>query len=84
MKRFTTALLTASMLALVHLPLASCSEEGPGERMGRQIDEAVENAREAGEDLVDETKEAMGDAAEAVEESAKSAKEKMQQGSEGS
>ena len=68
MKRFSRALYTG----LVVLALAGCRQEGPAERAGKQLDEAVDDltkpkgpAERAGETLdkaVDDTGKALEDA----------------------
>ena len=66
--RTSVALLAALALALG--TLAGCEQEGPAERAGEEVDEAVE---EAG-DTVEE-------AGEAIEETAEEAEEEMEEGS---
>jgi outer membrane murein-binding lipoprotein Lpp len=43
------------------LLLAGCSDPGPAEEAGREIDDAVEEAQDAFEDLGDEAEEAFED-----------------------
>jgi hypothetical protein len=56
---------------LVALPLVACENEGPLERAGEEIDEAVEDVRAGGEtagnaidDAIDEVEEEIEDATE--------------------
>jgi hypothetical protein len=42
------------LAAMLTLPLASCREEGPAERMGRGIDDAGDELRDAAEDVRDQ------------------------------
>ncbi|AKS43275.1 hypothetical protein [Wenzhouxiangella marina] len=58
-------------LALVALALGgltACHDPGPAEEAGREIDQAVEQARERGEEAVDEAQDAIEDAGDEVEE----------------
>jgi hypothetical protein len=64
------------VLIALALAVGACREEGGAERMGREIDEAVEETREAGEEAVDEIGEELDEAAEEVEEAAEEAREK--------
>jgi hypothetical protein len=58
---------------------AGCREEGPGERAGRQIDEAVEEGRDASEGALEklgrEVDEAVEESQEAADEIRDAAKE---------
>ena len=45
-----------------------CAEEGSAEKAGAAIDDAIENAKETGEDLVDEAGDAIEKAGDAIEE----------------
>jgi hypothetical protein len=63
MKRFATLLIV--------LPLLACETDGPIERAGEEVDEAVEDVRAGGEttgnkidDAIDEAKEDIEDAVE--------------------
>lgn len=66
----------ASVLALLAaMAVAGCEDQGPVERAGEEIDEAVEDVRAGGEtmgnkvdDAVDEAREGVEDAAEEVTE----------------
>ena len=57
--------LAAPVLMVLALSFGGCGDQGGAEKVGREIDEAVEDTLEAGED-----------AAEAVEEAAEDAEEK--------
>jgi hypothetical protein len=65
-----------SIAAALALFLAGCGSEGPAERAGKEIDEAVEGTREAGEEALEDAGEALEDAGEAIEEAAEDAEEK--------
>lgn len=55
MQRIIVPLSASLLLAGLALGVATgCHEEGPAERAGRQIDEAVEETREAGEGTLEE------------------------------
>ncbi len=55
MTRKLFALLALFLLAgAMTVPMVGCEEEGPGERMGRDLDEAGEDLRDAAEDLGDD------------------------------
>lgn len=63
--------LIVPVLFFMAIAMASCSDEGPAERAGKKVDEAVEETgdtfRKAGEkvdETVDETKDKMKEAAE--------------------
>ena len=59
-------------LALSGLALATgCREEGPAERAGRQIDEAVEDARERTEGTLEKIGREVDEAVEETQEAAK-------------
>ncbi len=51
-------LIHAMLLAVLALGLAACEKEGPAERAGEKIDEAVESAGDAIEDAGDKIKDA--------------------------
>jgi len=74
--------LVLSVLAALVLALVACREEGPAERAGRQIDEAVRDARETGkqaiDDLGDELDEAGRDAEEAAEQARAKARKALE------
>jgi hypothetical protein len=62
----------AGLLAALAFAGAGCQEEGPAERAGEAVDEALEDAGEA-------TDEALEDAGEAIEETYEKAKEGTQE-----
>jgi hypothetical protein len=66
-----TKLLVPILTALA-LGLTGCGEDRPAEKVGGQIDDAVEDVQQAGEDAAD----AVGEAAEEVGEAAEEAGEK--------
>jgi hypothetical protein len=80
MKRLGFVLLLVCGIALW---ASACSEEGPGEKAGRQLDEAIDKLRDAGdgplERLGEDLDEALEDAEEAldaaVEDARKAAKD---------
>lgn len=41
-----------SLACLLMLPLTGCKEEGPGERLGREMDEAARDAKSTADDLL--------------------------------
>lgn len=49
----------AALLFAGALALTGCREPGPAEEAGREIDDAVEDARDALDDLGDETEDAL-------------------------
>jgi hypothetical protein len=55
---------TLLMALLLVLPLTGCREEGAAERFGRQVDEAVEGARESASDALDEAGKKVDEAVE--------------------
>jgi predicted small lipoprotein YifL len=63
MKKFA-----ALLVAL--LTLAACDKQGPLERAGEEIDEAVENARAGGETLENRLDDAVDDARRGIEDAA--------------
>jgi hypothetical protein len=67
-----SCLLAAVPLLLV---LGGCSEEGPGERAGRQLDEAVEEARERTEEGLEDLGRELDEAAEEGEEAVRKLRE---------
>jgi uncharacterized protein YjbJ (UPF0337 family) len=48
--------------------MAGCEDEGPAERAGERIDDAIEDARDAVEDARDDVRDAVEDARESLEE----------------
>jgi hypothetical protein len=53
-----------SIAAALALSLVGCGSEGPAERAGKEIDEAVESTGEAVDDAADAVEEAAEDTAE--------------------
>jgi hypothetical protein len=54
---------------LVTLPLfAACEREGPLERVGEEVDEAIEDARNGGETLANKVDDAIDDVREGVDD----------------
>lgn len=41
-----------ALACILMLPMTGCKEEGTGERMGRQADEALDDAERAADDLL--------------------------------
>ena len=64
-KRTLTLVLCAHLVALV---LSSCEKEGPAERMGKEIDKAVEQASEEIDKAVEQAGEAMKKAGDQAQE----------------
>lgn len=60
-----------TMAALCLAFAAGCREEGPAERAGRQIDEAVEEARDRTEGTLEELGREVDEAVEETEEAAR-------------
>jgi hypothetical protein len=58
-----SGLIAATLLLLM---LGGCREEGPAERAGQQVDEAMEKTGEALDDLGEEVDEAVEEGTEAV------------------
>ena len=56
------------LLALASFSLAGCEEEGPAERLGRNIDEGAEEARDAVEDSVEALEDDLEQAGEELED----------------
>lgn len=56
------------LIAMVATALLGCAEEGPAERAGERIDDAIGEARDRLEDARDEAEEAAEDVREALEE----------------
>ncbi|MFV0347256.1 MAG: hypothetical protein ACK5JO_01625 [Halodesulfovibrio sp.] len=48
---FARVLLVSMLLLSFALPLAGCKEEGPAEKAGKKIDEAVDSAKEQAKKL---------------------------------
>jgi hyperosmotically inducible protein len=76
MQRILVALSAAILLA----GAAGCREEGPAERAGRQIDEAVEGARESTEDTLEKVDRKVDEAVEKTREAAEDLKEESEEG----
>lgn len=57
-----TRTLTAAALAALALTLAACEREGPAERAGKAVDNAVGKAGETLDDARDKAKDALDDA----------------------
>jgi hyperosmotically inducible periplasmic protein len=69
--RHTTALAASALLLL---GLSACERPGPAERLGEEVDEAVEDARNGGEtlgnkldDAADDLRDRVDDAREEIE-----------------
>ena len=56
------------LVLLMTLPLFACDRDGPLERAGEEIDEAVEDVRSGGETLGNEIDDAVDAAQESVED----------------
>ena len=71
-------ILVVAALALL-VGVGACKEEGPGERMGKRFDEAVDDLRDAGdgpfERLGESLDEAIDDTQEAIDEAVERAKQ---------
>ncbi|UZP67330.1 transport-associated protein [Desulfovibrio mangrovi] len=48
---FARLLLVAMLMLSLALPLAGCKEEGPAEKAGKKIDEAMDSAKEGAKKL---------------------------------
>ena len=60
MKTTTRVLMLVLMLAFVAgTVLTACHDPGPAEEAGREVDEAIEDARDAVDDLGEEAEEAL-------------------------
>lgn len=55
-------------MALLALPLMACEQEGPAERAGKRLDQAVENSKDALNDAVDRAGEEIEEAGDAIRE----------------
>jgi hypothetical protein len=62
-------LLGLALLGLV-LATAACGRQGPAERAGAQIDQAVEDVRDGAQDLADKAQDLASDTADAVDDAA--------------
>jgi hypothetical protein len=61
---------------LVTLPLfAACEREGPLERLGEEVDEAFEDAKNGGETLANKVDDAVDDVREGVDDATEELKE---------
>lgn len=69
MNKMTRALSTAT-LVLFGLGLGACSKEGPAERAGEKIDNAVEETSESIDSAIENTGDKIEDAADKMEEKA--------------
>jgi hypothetical protein len=54
--------ITLSILAALAFSTIGCRDEGPGERTGREIDEAVDDAGDAVEDAAEDVEDAAEEA----------------------
>jgi len=72
MKKISQSSVLLSIAALI-FTLASCEQEGPAEKAGKNIDEAVEEMQEKAEDTGDKVMEQVEEATDKVEEAADSA-----------
>jgi hypothetical protein len=61
-------LLTALLVAL---PLWACEKQGPLERVGEEVDEAVENARNGGPTLENRVDDAVDDVRDGIDDARK-------------
>lgn len=64
--RNVLAVLAAGLL----LGLAACEKEGPMERAGEEVDEAVDSVREGGENAANRADDAIDEARQGAEEAA--------------
>ncbi len=64
------------IVAALALSVVACRDEGTAERTGREIDEAIEDTREAGEEALEDAGDALEDAGDAVEEAAEDTSKK--------
>lgn len=68
-KRSKRGLLTAILLlVLASFMVSACREPGPAEEAGRTVDEAIEDARDAMDELGDDAREAIEDARDSMED----------------
>lgn len=58
-QRMRKLLMVVGLVFAGALALTGCREPGPAEEAGREIDEAVEDARDAMDELGDETEDAL-------------------------
>ncbi|KAA3625937.1 MAG: hypothetical protein DWQ08_08655 [Proteobacteria bacterium] len=61
--KYSTKFRVAGGLLAMCLSIAGCEEEGPAEKAGKKIDEAISNLGDAAEDAADEAEDAVEDAA---------------------
>jgi predicted small secreted protein len=55
------------IIALLAMPLAACdSNDGPAEKLGKDVDKALDNTRDAVDDAGDELKDGIEDTCEKV------------------
>ena len=60
--------MNAVLIVAAVIALGACEQEGPAERAGAQLDNALEEAQERFDDARDEVEDAIEDAREALEE----------------
>jgi len=64
---FMNILQRAFIIALLAIPLTACdSNDGPAEKLGEDIDEAVDKTRDKLDDAADATRDGLEDACEKV------------------
>lgn len=74
-KKLLSPVLTAAFILSLALLLAACEQEGPMERAGEEIDEAVAEVDDSAEDAVEEIGDSAEEAADEVEEEIDAAKD---------
>ncbi len=67
MQRTMIRLAAIALLAAAGLSLAGCEEEGPAERMGERLDDALSQAQDRLEDAREEVEEAVDEVNEALQ-----------------
>ncbi|MBI9081218.1 MAG: transport-associated protein [Pseudodesulfovibrio sp.] len=58
MKLWRKVILVACILAIM-IPTFGCSEEGPMEKAGKKMDQAVDDASDAADNIADDAKKAL-------------------------
>jgi hypothetical protein len=70
---------TAFAACVLLLGLSACERQGPAERFGEEVDEAVENARNGGETLGNKVDDAVDDARDKVGDAIDDARDEVDQ-----
>ena len=70
---------TAFAACVILLGLSACERQGPAERFGEEVDEAVEDARNGGETLGNKVDDAVDDARDTVNDAIDEAQDKVEE-----